>query len=145
VNRDFFDMLSALSEAGAEFLIVGAYALAAHARPRATGDIDIWVNPAPANAERVMRALITFGAPLHDLTTADLTKSDTVFQIGVDPCRIDILSGVSGLRFDDAWQRRLELEIEGVRVPVLGREDLIVNKRASNRAKDRLDLEQLGG
>jgi predicted nucleotidyltransferase len=144
MNRDFFDMLSALSEAGAEFMIVGAYALAVHARPRATGDIDIWVNPAPANAERVMRALVAFGAPLHDLTTADLTRPDTVFQIGVDPCRIDILSGVSGLRFEEAWTRRVELEIEGAMVPVLGREDLIANKRASNRAKDRLDLEHLG-
>jgi hypothetical protein len=77
VNRDFAEMLSALSEAGAEFLIVGAHALAAHGAPRATGDLDIWVRPTPANARRVTQALTAFGAPLHDLTLDDFTKSDT--------------------------------------------------------------------
>ncbi|HMF96863.1 MAG TPA: nucleotidyltransferase [Vicinamibacterales bacterium] len=144
MNRDFAEMLSALSEAGAEFLVVGAHALAAHGKARATGDLDIWVNPTPANAEKVMRALTVFGAPLHDLTIEDLTASETVFQIGVVPCRIDILSGISGVRFDNAWQRRLVLDIEGVTVPVLSREDFVANKLASNRAKDRVDLELLG-
>ena len=92
MNRDFAEMLSALSEAGAEFLIVGAHALAAHGVVRATGDIDIWVRPTHENAERVMRALVTFGAPLMDLTTADLTKADTAFQIGVEPSRVAILA-----------------------------------------------------
>jgi predicted nucleotidyltransferase len=144
VNRDFAEMLSALSEAGAEFLVVGAHALAAHGTARATGDIDIWVNPSRANAERVIHALVVFGAPLHDLTVDDLTAPDTVFQIGVDPCRIDILSGVSGVRFEDAWTRRLVIEIEGVQVGVLGREDFVANKRSSGRPKDRIDLELLG-
>ena len=144
MNRDFAEMLSALSEAGAEFLIVGAHALAAHGIVRATGDIDIWVRPTQENAERVMRALVKFGAPLLDLTIEDLTKADTVFQIGVDPSRVDILSGISGVAFDDAWKRRLVLNIEGARVPVLSRVDFVTNKRASGRPKDLLDLELLG-
>jgi len=144
VNRDFAEMLSALSEAGAEFLIVDAHALAAHGVARATGDIDIWVKPTRENAERVMRALIVFGASLNDLTIDDLTKTDTVFQIGVDPCRVDILSGISGVEFGDAWNRRVVLDIEGVTVPVLGRADFVDNKRASGRPKDLLDLELLG-
>ena len=144
MNRDFAEMLSALSGAGAEFLIVGAHALAAHGVARATGDIDIWVKPTRHNAERVMRALIVFGAPLKDLTADDLMKTDTVFQIGIEPCRVDILSGISGVAFDEAWSRRMVLDIEGVTVPVLGRADFVANKRASGRAKDLLDLELLG-
>ena len=144
MNRDFAEMLSALSEAGAEFLVVGAYALAAHGIPRATGDMDIWVRPTPDNAARVIGALIAFGAPLADLTLDDLTKPDTVFQIGVEPGRVDILSGVSGVQFEDAWSRRMILDIEGVTVPVLSRADFVTTKRASGRPKDRLDLELLG-
>lgn len=144
MNRDFAEMLSALSEAGAEFLIVGAHALAAHGVARATGDIDIWVKPTEENAERVLRALMVFGAPLMNLTVDDLTKTDTVFQIGVEPCRVDILSGISGVQFADAWSRRVVLDIEGMTVPVLGRADFVTNKRASGRPKDLLDLELLG-
>lgn len=144
MNRDFIEMLSALFEAGAEFLVVGAHALAAHGTPRATGDLDIWVNPTTENATRVLTALAAFGAPLADLTIDDLTRPDTVFQIGVVPCRIDILSGISGVQFTNAWPRRITVEIEGVRVPVLGREDFLINKHASGRPKDLLDIELLG-
>jgi hypothetical protein len=144
VNRDFAEMLSALSGAGAEFLVIGAHALAAHGTPRATGDLDIWVNPTPENAARVLAAIKAFGAPLADLTVADLTGPDTVFQIGVVPSRVDILSGISGVRFADAWPRRVVLLIEGIQVPVLSRADLIANKRATGRPKDLLDVELLG-
>ena len=144
MNRDFAEMLSALSEAGVEFLIVGAHALAAHGMPRATGDLDIWVNPTTDNAARVLAALKSYGAPLADLTLDDLTKHDTVFQIGVVPCRVDILTGVSGVQFAEAWPRRLMVDIEGVQLAVLGRADFKTNKRASGRPKDLLDLELLG-
>ena len=144
MNRDFAEMLSALSGAGAEFLVVGVHALAAHGTPRATGALDIWVNSTPENAARVLAALKAFGAPLADLTVDDLTKPDTVFQIGVVPSRVDILSGVSGVRFADAWPRRVVLVIEDIEVPVLGRADLVANKRASGRPKDLLDIELLG-
>ena len=143
MNRDFAEMLSALSDAGAEFLVVGAHALAAHGTPRATGDLDIWVNPTPANAALVMAALRAFGAPLTNLTIDDLTTPDLVFQIGVVPSRVDILTTISGISFDDAWTRRMVLAIEGVQVPVLGRDDFIANKRASGRPKDLVDVDSL--
>ncbi len=140
MNRDFVEMLSELSAAGAEFLVVGAHALAAHGVPRATGDIDIWVRPTADNAERVLLALSRFGAPLLDLTREDLTREGTVFQIGQPPSRIDILSSISGVSFEAAWLRRVLVEIEGIAVPVLARKDFIANKRSAGRPKDLSDL-----
>jgi len=145
MNRDFAEMLSALSEAGAEYLVVGAHALAAHGRPRATGDLDIWVRPTRENAERVWSALIRFGAPLQDLTREDLATPDVVFQIGVPPSRIDILTQISGVEFEPAWARKLILEVDGQRLPFLGREDLLANKRAAGRARDLADIASLEG
>ncbi|MFM8532238.1 MAG: hypothetical protein ACKOEC_01370 [Acidimicrobiia bacterium] len=136
MNRDFAEMLSALSEAGAEFLIVGAHALAAHGTPRATGDLDIWVRPTPSKSRRVMQALTVFGAPLHDLTLDDLTRPDTVFQICVPPSRVDILTGISGVQFDDAWPKRVALDLDGAAVSVIGREDFILNTRATGRPRE---------
>lgn len=136
-------MLSALSDAGVEYLVVGAHAVAYHGQPRATGDLDIWVRPTAENAVRVHAALEAFGAPLFDLSLEDLQTPELVFQIGVVPCRIDILTSITGVEFGPAWSRRVEIDIEGIRVPVLGREDLLRNKEATGRAKDRLDLELL--
>jgi hypothetical protein len=144
LNRDYNDILSALSAEGAEFLIVGAYALAAHGIPRATGDIDIWVRPTPENATRVMRALKRFGAALLDLTEDDLATADTVFQMGVAPSRIDVMTGISGVTFEQAWPSRLTVAIEGLTVPVIGRDELFRNKAASGRPKDLADLAALG-
>ncbi len=143
MNRDFVEMLSALSGAGARFLIVGAHALAAHGAPRATGDLDIWIQATQENAVRVLTALRQFGAPLFDLSESDLTATDTVFQIGLPPSRIDILTGISGVVFDDAWERRMEIGIGDLRVNTIGRSDFIANKKASGRPKDLLDLELL--
>jgi hypothetical protein len=140
VNRDFVEMLSELSAAGVEFLIVGAHALAAHGVPRATGDLDIWVRPSRDNASRVLTALGRFGAPLFDLTIDDLTRHDTVFQIGLPPARIDILSGITGVEFEQAWARRVIVTVGEIPVGVLAREDFVINKRAAGRAKDLLDL-----
>lgn len=138
-------MLLELSVAGAEFMVVGAHALAAHGVPRATGDIDIWVRPTDRNAERVLEALATFGAPLFDLSKEDLTKTDTVFQMGIPPGRIDILTGISGVNFNDAWERRLTLVLPGMDVPiaVISKMDFVTNKRATGRAKDLLDVQML--
>ena len=140
MNRDFVEMLSALSAAGAEYLVVGAHAMAAHGVPRATGDLDIWVRPSAANAARVRDALARFGAPLHDLTIEDLAAPDTVFQIGLPPARIDVLTSISGVSFEAAWPRRLTVRLEGLGVPVLGREDFLRNKRAVGRPKDIADI-----
>jgi len=143
MNRDFAEMLDALSGARAEFLIVGAHALAAHGRPRATGDLDIWVGPAAENARRVWTALTMFGAPLDELSVADLSTEGVVFQIGVEPARIDILTAVTGLNFEQAWSHRDTFDVEGRILPFLSREDLIRNKRALGRLRDLADVEDL--
>ncbi len=143
MNRDFVEMLSALSAAGARFLIVGAHALAAHGAPRATGDLDIWIHATKENAARVLAALQAFGAPLFDLTESDLCAKDTVFQIGLPPSRIDILTGISGVLFEGAWERRIEVAVGDLRVATIGRADFIANKRAAGRPRDLLDLELL--
>jgi hypothetical protein len=140
MNPDFTDMLSALSEAGVDFLIVGAHALAAHGVPRATGDLDIWIRPTPDNAARALRALEAFGAPLAGLTVEDLTRPDTVFQIGLPPARIDILSGITGVSFAEAWDRRVAVRLAEGDVAVLSKEDFIANKTAVGRPKDLADM-----
>jgi hypothetical protein len=145
MNRDFAEILSALSDAGADFLIVEAHALAAHGLPRATGDLDIWVRPSPENARRVLAALRAFGAPLHDLDEKDLARLGTVFQIGVVPCRVDILTEISGVDFEEAWSRRQWFVVDEQRLPFLSREDLARNKRAAGRPKDLVDLAALEG
>jgi hypothetical protein len=136
-------MLSALSAEGAEHLLVGAYALAVHGVPRATGDIDLWVRPSPANAERVIRALARYGAPIGGLTVDDLAKPGTVFQIGVAPHRIDVLTAIDGVEFAEAWSRRITTDIAGTMVPVIGRDDLIRNKRSTGRPQDQADADRL--
>ena len=138
-------MLAALSEAGAEFLVIGAHAVAVYARPRATGDLDLWIRSTTENVERVWSALVTFGAPLHELTRDDLTSDDLVFQIGVAPNRIDILTSVGGVSFDEAWPRRSTVELWGMTVPVIGREDLVTTKRAAGRPRDLADVAELDG
>jgi hypothetical protein len=143
LNEDYKDMLQALADEKVEFLLVGAYALAAHGYPRATIDIDIWVMPSPDNAAAVLRAVRRFGAPLHDLTKSELEKEGTVFQIGVAPRRIDIITAASGLTFDQASSRATTVEIEGIAVRIPSIADLILNKRASGRTKDLADAEAL--
>ena len=143
MNRDYVEMLSALRDAGADHLVVGAHALAVHGRPRATGDLDIWIRPTSENARRTYAALQAFGAPLQGLTAAELARPDLVFQIGVAPARIDILTSVSGLTFAEAWDDRLTVRIADVDVPVIGRDALIRNKRAAGRPRDLADVAEL--
>ncbi len=140
---DFRDLLRAFSDHDVRFLVVGAYALAVHGRPRATGDLDVWVDPTPENAERAHAALSAFGAPLDDLTVADLTTPGLVFQIGVAPLRIDVMTRISGVDFAGAWSRRVQASFDDVAAPVLGRQDLLANKRATGRLQDLADIESL--
>jgi predicted nucleotidyltransferase len=140
LNPDFRDMLSVLCDEQVEFLLVGAYALAAHGLPRATGDMDIWIRCSDENAQRVWRALQRFGAPLFDLTASELQTPGLVFQIGVIPQRIDILTAIDGVLFDDAWTQRKTVEIEGLTIAVIGRAQLIQNKKAAGRPKDLADV-----
>ena len=141
--HDFADLLRAFIDHDVRFLIVGAYALAVHGRPRATGDLDLWVDATPENAARTMRALQAFGAPLADLREADLATPGVVFQIGIAPVRIDILTSVSGVSFGEAWPARVAAEFAGVDVPVIGRAHLIANKRALGRPRDVVDVQEL--
>ncbi len=144
LNPDFRDMLHALNDADADFLVVGAYAVAAHGHPRATGDLDIWVRADGNNAPKVIAALSAFGAPMDQIKEEDFTSPSIVFQIGVPPGRIDILTEVSGVDFAAAWDSRMSITIDGITIPVLGRADLVANKRASGRPKDWADLDALG-
>ena len=143
LNEDYRDILHALSEEKVRFILVGAYALAAHGYPRATMDIDIWVMPSPENAEAVLRALSRFGAPLHNLTREDLLKDGTVFQIGVAPRRIDIITTASGLQFEPTYRNSISINIEGIEFRIPSIEDLILNKRSTGRTRDLADAEAL--
>ena len=140
MNQDFRDMLNELSAEGADFLVVGAYALAIHGVVRATGDIDFWVRPTPENALKVYRALARFGAPLIGVVVEDFQTPGTCYQIGVEPRRIDILTAIDGISFEDAWSRRITVELDGITVSALSRDDFITNKRAAGRGKDQVDL-----
>lgn len=145
--EDFRDLLAELVKAEVRFLVVGAHALSVHGVPRATVDLDVWIDRTPDNAQRIWKALAEFGAPLEDLsvTVDDLTRPEVVVQFGLPPFRIDILTSVSGVTFDEAWPDRVEGPFGDVRVPFLGRAALIRNKRASGRLKDLGDIEALGG
>jgi hypothetical protein len=143
LNPDFAEMLSALLSAKARFLVVGAYAVAHHAEPRFTKDLDIWVEPGRANAARVLAALREFGAPLKQLSIDDLCHDQTVYQLGVEPHRIDILTGIDGVRFRTAWPRRAKWRSGTLTIPVIGLQDLIRSKQATARPQDLLDLQHL--
>jgi hypothetical protein len=144
--QDFRDFLAELVNADARFLVVGAHALSVHGVPRATVDLDVWIDRTPENVRRVWTALAAFGAPLDALgvTADDLMRPDVVVQFGLPPYRIDLLTGLSGVTFDEAWPDRVEDRFGDVPVPFLGRVALIRNKRASGRHKDLGDLESLG-
>jgi hypothetical protein len=143
MNQDFVDLLQAFVAHDVRFLIVGAYALALHGRPRATGDLDVWVQATPDNARRVVRALAAFGAPMADIHEADFSRPGAVLQLGVVPARIDILTDLTGLTFEDAWPGRVVQAFGDVPVGFIGREAFIRNKRATGRLKDLGDIEGL--
>lgn len=144
-NNDFLDMLRALVESDVEFVIVGAHALALHGVPRSTGDLDVLVRPSAENAQRVLAALQAFGAPIraHGVERTDFEVAGNVYQVGLPPRRIDLMTGLTGIDFDEAWSSRVEIEIDGMKIPFLGLEALRRNKAATGRDKDRLDLRLL--
>lgn len=143
MTPDFLDMLCDLNAAVADYLVVGAFAMSAHGFSRSTADIDIWVRPTPENAERVMTAIKEFGATLLGLTVADPHTPDVVSQIGVEPQRIDILTIIEAVTFDEAWPDRMIVEYSGAKYPVLDVPHMIINKRASGRDKDLQDVKRL--
>ncbi len=143
LNNDYRDILHALSERKVKFILVGAYAMAAHGYPRSTMDIDLWIMPEYENAGLVLQALEDFGAPIGYLSQDDLQNEDIVFQIGVAPRRIDILTSVDGLKFKDAFSHSEIADIDGIPVHIMSIPDLILNKRSTGRLKDLADAEIL--
>jgi hypothetical protein len=142
---DFRDLLLELSEAGADFVVLGGHAVAFHGHPRATKDLDVLVRPSAANAARVYQALAAFGAPMDafDVAESDFATYDGVLQIGLPPRRIDILNRAAGITFDEAIADGDSFDLEGRRIPIIGREALLRNKRAAGRPQDIADLEAL--
>lgn len=145
MNQDFLDLLRALLETGARFMVVGAHAMAVHGVPRARGALDVWINPDPENSDRVWQSLLAFGVPVErlDLSRSDLETAETVVQIGLPPRRIDLMTTRTGLDFETAWPNRTIHGVGLLEIPFLGREDLVQNKRATRRPKDLVDLDIL--
>lgn len=143
LSRDYREMIECLQKEGVEFMLVGGYAVALYGWPRMTFDIDFWIMANPQNAAAVIRALKAFGAPLMDLKEEDFYKPGMVFQIGTEPQRIDILSAISGVIYEDALLRAQHIEVDGLLLKVISLDDLIVNKRSSGRPKDIVDARAL--
>lgn len=144
LNQDYKEMLEVLKEYDVDFILVGAYALAAQGYPRSTLDIDIWVAPTEINSKKIYKALAKFGAPLNDINEATFKEKGVIFQIGVAPCRIDIITEISGeIEFEDAKKRSDQVEIEGISPNILSIEDLIKNKESTGRPKDIEDAANL--
>jgi len=136
-NPDFRELFSALYDADADYLVVGAHAVMVHTEPRYTKDLDLWIRPTAENARRVHAALVAFGAPMGDLAVADLAVGGTIFQIGIEPNRIDVVTSIDGVLFEDAWPGRVISTYDGVPVQFLGIPEIIINKRTIARPQER--------
>ena len=143
LNEDYKEMLSILSEEKVKYLVIGAFALSTYGYPRATGDIDIWVEANEENSRKVLKSLIRFGAPMDKISQDDFKTKGLIFQIGVAPRRIDITTLIDGVDFETAYPNRKDIIIENITVPVISLEDLIKNKQSKGRDKDILDLKML--
>ena len=143
---DYAELLSILNAHRVKYLVIGAYAVAIHAQPRATRDLDILVKADPENAMAVFEALAEFGAPLKGLTPADFAEPGPFFRMGREPVGVDIFTTIPGVEFDAAWQRRIEDvfdEETNLRVNFISREDLLAAKRASGKRQDLADIEAI--
>ncbi len=143
LNQDYKEMLSLLLDNKVEFLLIGAYALAIHGFPRATADIDIFVKPSSENASLIFKTLEEFGAPTDNISVRDFVQPGTILQIGVAPRRIDIITKIDGLTFDKAADGKDIIELEGLLIPVISKQNLIINKLATGRDKDKIDADNL--
>jgi hypothetical protein len=145
LHEDYRDLLIALADHGAEFVLIGGWALAIHGYARGTDDMDLFVRATPENAERVYRALVEFGAPVaqHDVTPELFATKGYGYRIGRKPILIELLTAIDGVGFDEAIDGHRTLELEGRRIAVIGKAALLKNKLASGRAKDLADLEWL--
>ena len=143
LDKDFSEFVALFIDHDVQFLIVGGYALAAHGLPRATGDLDAWVRASEGNAVKVFEALKAFGFGDVGVSVADFDREDSVVQLGFPPYRIDILTSVDGVEFEEAWNRRILVEVDNLSVPFISRDDLIANKKAAGRPQDIADVQRL--
>lgn len=143
LSRDLREFVECLNSNRVEYLIVGALAVSWHGYPRYSADIDFFIRPTPENAELILKSLRQFGFGTLDITLSDLTTPGRVIQLGYEPNRIDLMTSISGLTFDEAWQTRVTGEIDGLPVALIGRAALLRNKETSGRAKDKIDAEEL--
>ena len=143
LNRDFKEFVASFNAHAVEYQVVGGYALAAHGRPRYTGDIDLWIRATNENATRVLAALADFGFADLNITADDLVRPDNVIQLGYPPRRIDLLTSIDGVRFEACHTQRQNFVFDGVELPIIGLADFKANKRASGRKQDLADLEAL--
>ncbi|MCX6030436.1 MAG: hypothetical protein NT169_14205 [Chloroflexi bacterium] len=143
VNSDFTDLLRIFNDNRVRYLVIGGYAVVQYAEPRYTKDLDLWISTDTINAEAVYQALRGFGAPLAGLTEADFAQPGYFYQMGVPPLRVDVLMGIPGLEFDEAWQRRVAVDFDGLLVTFISQSDLIQSKLASGRPQDLIDAELL--
>ena len=143
LNKDYKEMLRIFAKHRVRYLVIGAYAVIYYTEPRYTKDFDIWVDHSLANARRVYAAVAEFGAPVAKHGPEDFAGAYGIYQIGVEPVRIDILSNVEGVRFSSAWERRKTVRIENFRVHIISKQDLIRAKRSAGRRRDLDDLDWL--
>lgn len=140
---DFDEFLGCLTAHGVEYLVVGAYALALHGAPRFTGDLDILIRPTLANAERLREAIQSFGVPVAAIDTTDVIEARRIIEMGVEPVQIHVMTAISGISWDEAWESRVTTRVGAHDVAFLGREALLRNKRAAGRPKDLADIDAL--
>ena len=145
MNADYADMLKCLNKAGVDYMLVGGWAVNMYGYIRATVDLDIWILADADNAKKVYVAVAEFGAPVSQMKPEEFAEYGMIFQIGVAPCRVDIISKISGVSYADAVTRAVPKTIDGIPVRIISLEDLIANKKASGRAKDLADVEVLEG
>jgi hypothetical protein len=143
VNSDFSDLLKIFSDNKVKYLVIGGYAVIQHAEPRFTKDLDLWISTDPENATAVYTSLRQFGAPLEGLTSADFSEEGYFYQMGSPPVRVDVLMGIPGIEFSEAWKRRVDVMFDDLPVTFISRADLIVAKRASGRPQDLIDADLL--
>ena len=143
ISSDYKDLFKTLNRHKVKYLVIGAYAVAFYAEPRYTKDVDIWASNDTTNIERLYKALIDFGAPLKGVSAADFANKKMIYQIGVAPVRIDILMGVSGMKFENAWQNRKRTFYGGISINILGIEELIYSKKKTGREHDISDMKKL--
>ena len=143
LNEDYKDILQLFTDNNVKFLVVGAYALGAYGLPRATGDIDLWVLADSENSKKIFHCLAKYGAPMEQINEQTFNDKDVIFQIGIAPRRIDIITKISGVDFEEAYKRKKEIELEDIKLPFISKQDLIANKTATGRAKDSIDIKNL--